>query len=218
MMHARPRPPRAASFLAALAAVVLATSTSPAQALPGGINLAGTGYDLGDPEAPIAVVEFSDFGCPYCGAFARETFPVLYREYIATGKVRWKYVPFTLKSFPNGEEAALAAECAAEQGTEAFWKMHDHLYARQQEWKADRSPQARFSAYARALGLEEERFSTCLRTGASATRVGRNNTAASLLNVRSTPTFFVNGYRVRGALPLETFRLVLQEFGAKPGN
>lgn len=214
MMHARPRPPRAASFLAALAAVVLATSTSPAQALPGGINLAGTGYDLGDPEAPIAVVEFSDFGCPYCGAFARETFPVLYREYIATGKVRWKYVPFTLKSFPNGEEAALAAECAAEQGTGAFWKMHDLLYARQQEWKADRSPETRFAAYAKALGLDAERFSTCLRTGASANRVSRNNAAASLLNVQATPTFFVNGYRIRGALPLATFRAVLEELGA----
>src|SRR5690625_6346899 len=85
-----------------------------------GVDLTGVGYDLGDPCAPISIVEFSDFGCHFCRQFATETFPTLEREYIETGKVRWKYIPFVLGIFPNGDRAAIAGVCAAQQGDEAF--------------------------------------------------------------------------------------------------
>jgi hypothetical protein len=74
------------------------------------------GHDRGTDAAPVRVVEFSDFGCPYCGEFAREVHPALHREYVETGRVRWTYVPVVMGVFRNGGAAALAAECAAEQG------------------------------------------------------------------------------------------------------
>jgi len=80
--------------------------------LIGGIDLGTIGYDKGTPSAPLVVVEFSDFGCPYCGEFARETFPGLDKEFIRTGKVYFKYVPFVIGMFPNTLEAAFVRYAA----------------------------------------------------------------------------------------------------------
>src|SRR5687768_15071652 len=98
-----------------------------------GVDLTGVGYDYGDPNAPVTVVEFSDFGCGYCAMFALETYPELERDYVDAGTVSWKQVPFITGMFPNSVEAARTAECAAEQG--AYPAMHDRLYAEQRTWK-----------------------------------------------------------------------------------
>lgn len=218
---------RGGRLLGAVAAAVLAgacgeraahpdaETTSTRAGAPAGpeqqsLELRRVGYDRGTPGAPVAVLEFSDFGCPYCSVFARETFPVLHEEFIETGKVHWTYIPFVMGTFPNGAEAAGAAECAAEQGEEAFWAMHDRLYARQREWKSSGEPNALFRRLAAELRLDVERFSTCYaeRRGVGRTRAG--NLMAAQLGVRATPTFFINGFRVQGALPAEQFRLILR--------
>ncbi|HEX7117326.1 MAG TPA: thioredoxin domain-containing protein [Longimicrobiales bacterium] len=173
------------------------------------------GYDLGAAGAPITVVEFSDFGCPYCGRFALETFPVLRREYIETGKVAWRYVPFVLGSFPNGAEAARAAECAAEQGEDRFWAMHDALYRRQREWKSTREPEALFRGLAETLALDVDRFSDCYDADRGARRTRMANGLAAYAGIRATPTFFINGQRVQGALPLEHFRMIFDAMLAR---
>jgi protein-disulfide isomerase len=177
-----------------------------------GIDLRNMGYNLGDPAAPVAVVEFSDFGCQYCGSFARETFPALRDEFIATGKVQWKYIPYVLGIFPNGDRAAVAGECAAEQGESAFWKMHDMLYENQREWKSEGSgARDLFARYATDLQLDRNHFLACYDSNRVAPDIARNNRLGQQLGVRATPTFFINGARVEGAIPLDLFRRVLQE-------
>ncbi len=183
------------------------TRTAVAAALAPG----GPGHDRGTARARVAVLEFADFGCPYCARFAAETWPQLAREFVATGKVRWKYVPFVMGMFTNGTEAARAAECAADQGPAAFARMHDRLFGLQDEWKGASDPAELFRSFAVATGLDERRFASCWASQATDRRVNASNTLADRLGVRATPTFFINGRRVEGALPLEEFRSLLAE-------
>lgn len=184
---------------------IAATSLSPAVQE----QAARVGYSRGSQDAPITVIEFSDFGCPFCGMFALETYPDLHREFVETGKVRWHYVPFVMGVFPNGAEAARAAECAAEQGDAAFWAMHDILYARQPEWRANREPAELFGRLASEIEIDADAFATCYRNDSPADRITAANAVARQAGVNATPTFFVNGRRVQGALPLEHFRMIL---------
>lgn len=169
------------------------------------------GFDRGAGRAPVTVVEFADFGCQYCALFATAAYPQIAAEFVATGKVRWKYVPFVLGMFPNGDGAARAAECAAEQGKTAFGRMHDLLYARRPEWSGAADPAGSFRAYAVAALLDEARFARCYGSEATGARLRASNELADQLGVRATPTFFVDGARVEGALPLEQFRAVLRD-------
>lgn len=124
-----------------------------------------------------------------------------------TGKVFVKYVPVVMGMFPNAEEASRAAECAADQGK--FWEMHDRLYASQSEWKRSRSPEEHFRRYAAASGVEINTFSTCIAQRGTHMRMAAANDRANRLGVRATPTFFINGQPVEGALPIEALRAVL---------
>src|SRR5687768_8294750 len=97
-------PPKAAAGGAPDTLVVeAAPAGAPTRVVLHGVDLTGVGYDRGDPKAPVVMVEFSDFGCPYCAKHARETFPALERDFIATGKLFYKHVPFVMGMFPNGD-------------------------------------------------------------------------------------------------------------------
>ncbi len=173
-----------------------------------GIDLTGVGYDEGSPTAPVVVVNFSDFGCPYCATFARETYPPLAREFVQTGQVLFKYVPFAMGIFPNGKQAARASECAAEQGK--FWPMHARLYARQRDWKNTIKAYPVFREEALRLGLDEPRFARCYDTRRTDRRTEAASIQARRLGLRATPTFFIDGRAVEGALPLPQFQLLLR--------
>jgi protein-disulfide isomerase len=188
-------------------AAVAPTERSARRVLVKGVNLTGVGYDKGSPTAPVVVVNFSDFGCPFCGSFARQTQPEIEKEYVEAGKVFFKYVPFVMGMFPNGDEAAHAGECAAEQGR--FWPMHDALYASQAEWKKARDPLPAFERSAREAGLDVPRFAKCYAIPEVSPGTMRANVAAGRLGIRVTPTFVVNGKAVEGALPLPQFRQLL---------
>lgn len=175
----------------------------------GGVDLTSVGYDRGTPSAPVVLVELSDFGCPYCGEFERQTYPAIEREYIGTGKVFFKSVQFVMGSFPNGTEAARAAECAADQ--RQFWAMSSRLYGTQPEWKGTTSPGPVLGRDAAAIGLDTTRFAACYGTGDMHPRTRFATAAANLLGVRATPSFLVNGRPVEGALPLDAFRTVLND-------
>jgi len=172
-----------------------------------GIDLSGIGYDKGSPLAPIVIVEFSDFGCPYCAEFARATFPAIDSEFVRTGKVYFKYVPFVIGIFPNALQAARASECAGEQSR--FWVMYDRLFSAQVEWKRERSPDALFAGYAASAGLDKSRFAGCYARAETHPGTMRADDAAEKLGVRVTPSFIVNGRPVEGALPLADFRRLL---------
>ena len=176
-----------------------------------GIDLTGIGYDRGSATAPVVVVDFSDFGCPYCGAFSRETYPTVERDYVQTGKVFFKYVPFVMGMFPNGDAAARASECAGDQGR--FWPMYERLYAGQNEWKHAREPLPLLQRYATASGVDATRFTSCYQGSQPHPRTKVADGAAQRLGIRATPTFFVNGHMLEGALPLPQFRQLLDEVG-----
>ena len=129
------------------------------------------GYDRGSTRAAVTVVEFADFGCRYCARFAAETYPALAAEFVKTGKVRWRYVPFVLGMFPNGDEAARAGTCAAEQGPAAFGRMHDRLFAGQDAWTSTGDAAGAFASLAGAAALDVPRFASCYVSEAAAARV-----------------------------------------------
>jgi protein-disulfide isomerase len=169
------------------------------------------GYDRGASSAPVTVLEFADFGCQYCARFAAQTYPDLAAAFVRTGRVRWKDVPFVMGMFPNGTAAARAAECAGQQGAAAFGRMHDRLFARQDEWTRAADPDGLFQAYAGALGLDTARFASCYASQEPDRRLRAANDLADQMGVSATPTFFINGRRVEGALPEDQFRAVLDD-------
>jgi protein-disulfide isomerase len=179
---------------------------------PSEVNLADFGHPLGSAMAPVVVVEFSDFGCPYCARFALQSLPELDAEFIESGQVRWQYVPFVMGIFPNGEEAARASECAADQNQ--FWPMHDLIYERQREWRGTSAAEPLFRQYATQIGLDVDEFAACYRENGPAERIAMSNRIANELGIQATPTFIVNGRIVQGALPLDQFRMLLQWAGA----
>jgi protein-disulfide isomerase len=165
------------------------------------------GYARGAAGAGVEVVEFSDFGCAACGEFARDVYPALHREWVESGRVRWRYVPTVMGGFANGLQAADAAECAAEQ--DGFWAMHDALNRAQREWQARRAPEPHFQEYASEAALDMARFESCYRERRGAARIRSGRQTADLLGVRVSPTFLLNGRRVEGALPLREWRRLL---------
>ncbi|MFN8582967.1 MAG: thioredoxin domain-containing protein [Gemmatimonadaceae bacterium] len=174
-----------------------------------GINIDELGHDLGEENAPNWIAEFLDLGCGYCARFAAETYPALDNDYVATGKIRWKFIPFVTGLFPHSEDAAVAAECAADQGK--FKAMHDSLLAARKEWMQSASPQGVFTRVAKRLALDQAAFARCSMGNEARLRVRRQTMVAQQVNIRGTPTFFINGRRIEGAIPLALFRRVLAE-------
>lgn len=164
-------------------------------------------HKLGDPNAPIVIVEFADFGCELCGAFARETMPRVQRDWINTGRARVQFVPFDL--LRTGRLAARAAECAAEQ--DAFWPMHDLIYRNQKDWLGRGGQDEKFTQWAVELGLDEQQFAACWDEDPSKERIEQNTKLSRSLGIRGTPTFLVNGKVVVGAYPYDKFAAILEE-------
>ena len=157
------------------------------------------------------MLEFADFGCRYCASFNAETYAQLAAEFVHTGKVRWKDMPFAVGLFPNGDAAARAAVCAANQGKAAYVRMHDRLFAEQAAWQDAPDPLPFLLSYAGDIGLDQTRFVACYASDASEARVRAANALADRMGVRATPTFFINGRRLEGALPADEFRTLLLE-------
>jgi protein-disulfide isomerase len=159
---------------------------------------------LGDATAPVTIVEFSDFQCPYCGKFATETEPQIIKDYVDTGKVKLIFMDFPLSFHENAKPAAIAAECATQQGK--FWDFHTKLFENQQTLSADS-----YEAWAKELGLDMDKFDTCLTTNETETIVAKDLTDGLAAGVQGTPTLFIgndkDGYIiVVGALPYEAFQ------------
>lgn len=182
-------------------------ATKPRRVLVGGIDLTGIGYDRGSSSAPVVMIDLSDFACPYCAEFSKETYPAIEKEYVKTGKLFFKYVPFLVGSFPHSEEATRATECAADQG--GFWPMMHLVYQGQREWRKGGDPYPLLSRMASTAGLDTARLGVCFASKRTDARTARATKVASDLGVRVTPSFLVNGRPVQGALPLADFRKVI---------
>jgi protein-disulfide isomerase len=158
---------------------------------------------LGSDSAPITIVEFSDYECPYCRQWHSEVYTQLIDTY--GDQVRFVYRDFPLESIHvNAKPAAEAANCANEQGY--FWDYHDKLFS----MELGLSPEA-YQEYASQLGMDEESFLECIESGRYQQEVQSDFDFAANLGVRSTPTFFINGIAVVGAQPFEVFQQVIEK-------
>lgn len=161
----------------------------------------------GSADAPVTMVEFSDFKCPYCGRFSTETLPLIRKQYINTGRVRFVYKHFAILG-PESNRTAEAAECAAEQGQ--FWEYHDLIFTDQTTTRSVFNDDA-LTRLAGDLGLETTAFSDCLASGRYTNQIQRESQAASALGLRGTPGFLINGVFVSGAQPFEAFQQIIEE-------
>lgn len=162
-------------------------------ALPFPAALDRYGVSLGDPNAPVVVREFADYQCPGCATFAQSV-QRLGQEYVAPGKVRLVFFDLPLSQHRNAMPAAMAARCAGDQ--DAYWRMHDLLFARQSRWSDAQDPQAMFADYARELGLDRNRFTQCMADSRHRADIERSRQAAQQLRVAGTPTVFVDNVRL----------------------
>lgn len=177
---------------------------------PASIDIASLGFDRGSREAPVRVIEMSDYGCGYCRRFHAETWPVLREEFVDPGKVEWKFLPFVTGMFRNSRPATLAAECVMEQEGALFELMNDRIWGDQKEWKGSTSPAAVLRSLAGEVGADLARYDSCLSQGRRDPRVAAATGLARQVGVRGTPTFLIVGYApLQGALPVEAFRQVL---------
>lgn len=151
---------------------------------------------LGDINAPVTIIEFSDFQCPVCEQFHRETGKKIKEQYIDTGKVKLVYRDFPLY---NAHEYAIsgakAGECAYEQGK--FWEMHNYLFEDQYSWQ-NANVKAILVDVASELGINTEQFESCFDANSTLEKIGFDFYTGKSLKVNGTPTFFINGKMVVG--------------------
>lgn len=174
------------------------------------VRVSEVGFNRGVEEAPVKVVEMSDYGCGYCRQFHQQTFPAILSEFIEAGKVEWKFVPYITGMFDNSLVATEAAECTYAQDVDAFERLNRRLWDDQSAWKGSGDPEPVVRAWAAELGIDMAAFDTCLAQDQRIDRIAAATTLARQIGVRGTPTFVILGYPpIQGALPLETFREVL---------
>jgi len=155
----------------------------------------------GNPNAKLAVVEFSDFQCPFCGRVI-PTLDEIRREYGDDVRVVFKHLPLSMHS--KAPEAHAAAEAAHRQGK--FWEMHDRIFADQRNMSTEK-----YVEYAEQIGLDVERFKRDMVSPQVRQKIEADVAEATRLGVSSTPGFFVNGRYIRGAQPFSAFKVVIDE-------
>ena len=168
------------------------------------------GVDFGSRDAPARIIELFDFGCGFCRKFHEETLPALTDKYIDPGQVLWKAVPFVIGNWASSVPATLAAECALGQSRDAYVAMAGTLFRRQADWKSAAEPERVIEEIATDVGLDIERYRTCMSSDEFLWRVQAHTALARQIGVRGTPTFVAVGYApFAGALPLELFEEII---------
>jgi len=179
--------------------------TAALAALP---QISSSDFVLGDQNAAVTIIEYSDFQCPFCGKFFKETESVLREKYIKTGKVKFIYRNFAFL----GQEslwAANAARCAGEQNK--FWQYHDYLYGNQSGENQDAFSKDNLKSFAVVLGLDKEKFNACLDSEKYTDLIQKETKAGGESGVQGTPASFINGTLYPGALPIATFTQIIDD-------
>ncbi len=169
----------------------------------------------GNFSALITLVDFSDFGCPFCQRYATTTFPQLIKDYVDTNKIRYAFMQFPLDEHPNAKSAALASECANDQGK--FWQYHDTLFSTQSQWKSLSANEAAtyFKKYAVDLGLNSLKFNSCFNDRKYENKINHDIQIGAPY-VTETPTFYIGnneaGYtEIDGSQPSSTFQQTIEQ-------
>lgn len=165
--------------------------------------VAADSESLGDAQAKVTVVEFADFQCPFCSKFFTDVEPTIIKDYVNTGKVRFIFRNFAFLG-PDSSTAGEAAYCAGDQGK--FWQYHDYLYGHQGAENSGAFSAANLEGFAKTMGLNTDQFNQCLSSQKYAARVAADTAAGKAASVNGTPTVFVNGTPLVGALPLDQFK------------
>jgi protein-disulfide isomerase len=193
-------PQNAANDVAQAAAEIIVSPTPPQYIR---YDIPTEGYpSLGPEDAPITIVEFSDFQCPFCRRFQSETYQALMDAY--PGQIRFVYRNLPLTSIhPNAMPSAIASLCANDQGK--YWEYHDKLFSN------ETLDEATYIQHATDLGLDVEKFTACLSDGSHDEFIQQDMDFAMNLGVQSTPTFFINGLAIVGAQPLTNFTQLIDK-------
>ena len=194
-----------------------ARQTTQTQAGPQIITNISLGDDpmKGNPDAEITIVEFSDFQCPFCWRFYTQTLPLIEQNYISAGKVNFVYKDFPIQSIhPNAVPAALAGECADDQGK--FWEMHDMIFINQKNWQNLQPTQSTniFKEYAIEIGLNTDEFDSCVNSGKYLEEIQNDFDDGRAYGVTGTPGFFVGNEKIGftkliGAQPFSSFQQLI---------
>ena len=169
---------------------------------------------LGSPDAPVTMIEYSEYLCPYCGRFALETLPLIEEEYIDAGKVKLVFRDFPVHGQP-AVMLAMVAECAADQGR--FWEMNTLLFERTEEWSQSEDPLTTFQGYGEEIGIDQHELVNCLELGTPLERIQEDYNLGKQDGIGGTPSFLINGTLVVGAQPLEEFQRIIEEALAQSG-
>ena len=172
---------------------------------------------LGDANAPVTIVEFSDYQCPFCRRAFEDAEKKVIENYVNTGKVRIYFKDFPLSFHPDAPAAANAARCAGEQGK--YWEMHDAIFVGQgpAELGTVAINASVYTTYAKEMGLKEPQFTQCVQSDKYASEVQADTAQGIAAGVSGTPTFFVNNQQVVGAQPYEAFKAAIDAELAKAG-
>lgn len=163
---------------------------------------------LGSPDAPVTMIEYSEYLCPYCRRFVLETMPLIEEGYIDTGQVKLMFRDFPVHGQP-AIMLAMVAECAADQGN--FWDMHVLLFERAEEWSESEDILATFQGYAEEIGIDQDELVNCLELGTPFERIEEDYNIAIQDGIGGTPSFLINGTLLVGAQPFEEFQKVIEE-------
>ncbi len=170
----------------------------------------------GSPDALVTIIEYSEYQCPFCARFVKETLPLIEEKYVATGKVR-----LIFRNFPVHQQAVVAAGAAvcAQEG-DRFWEMHDTLFTQQEEWSGNPDFIALLEGYVQDIGLDVEQFTSCLipEEGEEPQwwdKLIKDFEAGQEAGVQATPSFLINDQLVVGAQPFEEFQKIIEQELAK---
>ena len=158
----------------------------------------------GSATAPVTMYIMSDFECPYCGDFARTTFPIIEREYVATGKMKVIFVNMPLPMHKNAEPAAEVAMCAARQNR--FWQLHDLLFRHQSQWSDLDEHGPYFLSLGDSAGTDRASLTACLETAATRPLVKADYEGSVRTGAHGTPAFYIEGGLMSGDQPMDVFR------------
>lgn len=162
----------------------------------------------GKESAKITIIEFSDFQCPFCERWYKETYPQIKKEYIDTGKAKLYFRHFPLDFHLAAMPAAVGGECAQEQGK--FWELHNKIFDNQEKLGTDvATSKTQLKTWAQELGLDTASFNSCLDSEKYKNKVTEDVNDGKAAGVNGTPTFYINGTQLVGAQPYEAFKAAL---------
>ena len=183
----------------------IATTVDPATVVSGEPQ----GYLLGKPDAPVQVIEFADFECPACGQFATLAEPDIRKRLIEPGTISYRFYDYPLAMHKNTWHASNAAACADEQGK--FWEMHDQLFNQQDRWngQATSRPKSQFQEYAKAIGIDVNKWEQCYDARKYEPRIKANEQMAIKRGASQTPTFVIGNKMIGGAISYDRFKAMV---------